>query len=186
MGSDKAFLVAEGRTLLERAMELAASLTGQVRIVGPEPKFSSFGSVVADIFPDRGPLGGIHAALTSSATDWNLVLGVDLPFLKKQFLVYLVEEAWNSQAVVTVPRSGRYFEPLCAVYRKQFAAAAESALSQGRNKVDALFEAMPLRVIDDSELKRSGYSPAMFRNLNTREDWERARQELGMGQSSEV
>jgi molybdenum cofactor guanylyltransferase len=178
MGSDKAFLAAGGRTLLERAIELAASVAGEVRIVGRHGKCSSFGAVVADIFPGRGPLGGIHAALTSSATDWNLVLGVDLPFIEKRFLIYLVKEAQNSQAVVTVPRTGGYFQPLCSVYRKQFASAAERALLEGRNKVDRLFQSVPLRVIDDDELARTGYSPLMFRNLNTPEDWEEARREL--------
>ncbi|MBV9340494.1 MAG: molybdenum cofactor guanylyltransferase [Acidobacteria bacterium] len=178
MGSDKAFLAVGGRTLLERAFELASSVAAEVRVVAPLLKCSSFGTLVKDIFPGRGPLGGIHAALSSSPSDWNLILAVDLPFVEKGFLNYLVGEAQRSQAVVTVPRTGGRFEPLCAVYRKQFAGPAESALAQGRNKIDALFPSLTLRVIDDAEMARRGHNLGMFRNLNTPEDWEQARQEL--------
>lgn len=172
MGCDKSFLVLGGRTLLERAIELVRSVSAEVRIVGASTRFLSFGTVVNDVFPERGPLGGIHAALASSCNELNLVVGVDLPFLEGRFLSYLVAEAQNSQAVVTVPRIGNQFQPLCAVYRKAFLAPAEVALSAGRNKVDALFSEIALRVIDDNELTLQGHKGLMFSNLNTPQDWE--------------
>ena len=63
MGTDKAFIEFEGHTLLERALSLARSVTPDVRIVGAREKFAPFAPVVEDIFRERGPLGGIHAAL---------------------------------------------------------------------------------------------------------------------------
>src|ERR1700684_2169053 len=42
MGSDKAFVVLDGRTLLARALELARSVTSEVRIVGDPAKFAEF------------------------------------------------------------------------------------------------------------------------------------------------
>ena len=67
MGSDKAFLEFEDRTLLARALELAQSITPRVSIVGSREKFGKFAPVVEDIFPDCGPLAGIHAALLQFA-----------------------------------------------------------------------------------------------------------------------
>src|SRR5438093_7282186 len=139
MGTDKAFLELAGRSLLRNALELARNVTPIVRIVGDPAKFSEFGITVEDVYPDRGPLGGIHAALGSSATDMNLVIGVDLPLLEVGFLQYLVLAAQGFQALVTVPRVAGYYEPLCAVYRKEFGALADEALAANRNKVDALF-----------------------------------------------
>jgi molybdopterin-guanine dinucleotide biosynthesis protein A len=178
MGPDKAFLQLGRETLLARAVRLTGTVCAEVRIVGSAARFAGHGAVVEDIFPKRGPLGGIHAALNTSATDLNLVLAVDLPFVEARFLDYLVARAGACDAVVTVPRASGGWQPLCAVYRKAFAKAAEVALVQGKNRIDALFASVKTQIIDEDELARAGFSPAMFRNLNTPEDWEWAQHHL--------
>lgn len=176
MGSDKAFLELGGRTLLDRALELAKSVTLRVTIVGDAKTLAPFGFVIADVFPGHGPLGGIHAALASSETPLNLVLGIDLPFLDRRLLHDLVTQAAAADAVVTVPRVGGYYQTLCAVYRREFASTAERALEEGKNKIDALFPQVSVRVIEEQELKAAGFDSTLFRNLNTPEDWEQAKQ----------
>jgi molybdopterin-guanine dinucleotide biosynthesis protein A len=131
--------------------------------------------VVEDLYPNRGPLGGIHSALTSSTAEFNLVLAVDLPFLEPRFLKYLVSTARQSQTTVTVPRTAGGLQPLCAVYRRSFAKLAEQALRAGRNKIDPLFAPVETRVLEEDEMKRAGFATEMFRNLNTPEDWEQAK-----------
>lgn len=171
MGMDKAFLEFEGRTLLRRALDLVRSVTPEVRIVGDRGKFASFGLVVEDVFPNCGPLGGIHAALRSSATDLNFMMAVDTPFVSLAFLQYLIGEARKTDdARVVVPRSAGQWQPLCAIYRREFADRAERALVAGRNKIDLLFDEVETRLIDEEELDRAGFSGSIFRNLNTRDE----------------
>jgi molybdenum cofactor guanylyltransferase len=178
MGSDKAFLELGGRSLLARALDLSRAVTPDLRIVGDPAKFSAFAPVVPDVYAARGPLGGIHAALSNSATDFNLILAVDLPFLPPRFLHYLVNEAQAAAATVTVPSAGGHLHPLCAVYRKQFSVPAETALAQGRNKLDVLFSEVSVRIIAEDELAAAGVEAAIFRNLNTRDEWEQAREQF--------
>lgn len=178
MGAEKAFLMLDGRTLLERALGLARMVAEEVQIVGGRGKFASFAPAVEDKYLGRGPLGGIHAALSASSSEFNLVLAVDLPFLEKRFMEYLVAAARAANATVTVPRAGGGFQPLCAVYRREFGRLAEQALAAGRNKIDTLFAQTTVRIIEEDELARFAFSPSMFDNLNTREEWERARQRL--------
>jgi len=180
MGKDKSFLEVEGRTLLTNALALARAVADEVRIVGDPVKFQAFGTVVEDIFPGRGPLGGIHAALKSSETDLNLMIGVDLPLLEVRFLKYLIASAAKRGAAVTVPRVGLHYEPLCAVYRKEFVVPAEQALIAGHNKIDALFTGFQVRMVEDQELARNGFSSSMFRNVNTPEDWKLAQEEFAL------
>jgi molybdenum cofactor guanylyltransferase len=174
MGTDKAFVEFHGCTLLRRALDLVTGITGSVHILGSLEQFGAFGDVVEDVVPDHGPLGGIHAALSDSSCDRNLILAVDMPFVTKEFLQYLLREAERSEAVVTVPRAGGNWQPLCAVYRKAFADQAESALRSGHNRIDALFRETTVRIIDEDELERAGFSAELFRNLNTREELEAA------------
>jgi molybdenum cofactor guanylyltransferase len=175
MGSDKAFVTFDGKTLLARALDLACSLTADVCIVGDRAKFGAFAPVVEDIFPGCGPLSGIHAALGSSSADLNLIVAVDMPFVTPDLLRYLVKRARNSSATVTVPHCGGRNQPLCAVYCRAFADSAERALKQGRFKIDALFTAESTKVIGEDELRGKGFSAAMFRNLNTPDELAEAR-----------
>ena len=140
MGMEKAFVLLEGRTLLARMLDVARSVTGEVRIVGDPAKFQPFAPVVEDVFPGCGPLGGIHAALRSSQTDLNLILAVDVPFVSFAFLQFLITRSRESAATVIVVRTSGGLQPLCAIYRRAFADIAERALRAGRYKIDALFE----------------------------------------------
>jgi molybdenum cofactor guanylyltransferase len=176
MGADKAFLALNGHSLLERALQTVSGVASGVSIVGSREKFGAFGIVIADQFPSHGPLGGIHAALCASREELNLILAVDMPFVERRFLEFLAEQARDSSAVVTVPRASGGWQPLCAVYRREFADVAEAALQADRNKIDPLFAQVTLRVVDEAELKEHGFAPDMFRNLNTPEELSAARQ----------
>jgi len=69
-----------------------------------------------------------------------------------------------------VPRAAGGWQPLCAVYRRAFADVAEAELQHSTNKIDPLFAKVDVRVVEEVELKSAGFSPEMFRNLNTPED----------------
>jgi molybdopterin-guanine dinucleotide biosynthesis protein A len=173
MGTDKAFVEYEGRTLLARALDLARSVASGVWIVGSKEKFAGFAPVVEDVFRDCGPLGGIHAALLGSSIELNLMLAVDTPFVSRAFLKYLITQAQRApDAVVIVPRSDGRRQPLCAIYCREFAAVAERALQARQNRIDRLFDEVQTRVIEQEELEGAGFSSALFRNLNTPEELE--------------
>ena len=175
MGSDKAFLRLQEETLLTRALKVAGSVAKEVRIVGDGNKFAAFGLVVEDRYRDRGPLGGIHAALSITTTELNLILAVDLPFVAPKFLKYLLVRARESGATVTVPRAGSGLQPLCAVYRRGFVEVAEPSLRDGKNRIDSLFASVASCVIEEGELAGVGFPVGMFRNLNTPEEFEMVR-----------
>ncbi len=149
MGTDKAALALEGRTLLEHALGILRQVTPEVAILGPRQLYASYGApVIEDIHPGCGPLGGIHAALThvaqkggrsqspqnsqteaASAAPLSLIIAVDTPFLDPKFLAYLAQRARESGAIVTTPEIAGYKQPLCAVYSQEFLPIAEQALN---------------------------------------------------------
>ena len=181
MGSDKAFLELNGSTLLARTLRLAKAVTKNLSIVGTREKFESIERelqvpVIEDVYRGQGPLAGIHAALRGTHTELNLVISVDMPFLESRFLEFLVTQARSCDAVVTVPRANGSFQPLCAIYRPQFREVAQRALDQGNNKIGALFSAseVSVRIIEEDEIRKLAFDPAMFHNLNTPEDLRRA------------
>jgi molybdenum cofactor guanylyltransferase len=175
MGTDKALLrLPDGETLLEHAIAVLSSVASEVRLIGSNEKYANFAStrpIVEDIFPERGPLGGIHAALVSSETELNLILAVDTPGVTPALLEYLVARAEATDALVVVPEIEGRLQPLCAAYRKQFCRLAQESLEAGRNKVDRAFGAASTMVLRQEELEAAGFGANLFRNLNTAEEW---------------
>jgi molybdopterin-guanine dinucleotide biosynthesis protein A len=176
MGTDKAFVVLDGRTLLARMLDVARQVTSEVYVVGDAAKFAPFAPVIEDVFPGCGPLGGIHASLRASRTDLNVIIAVDVPFVSHALINYLVARAKNSpDSIVTVARANGGLQPLCAIYRRGFADIAEKALRVGSYKIDALFNQADTEVIGEEELEVAGFSPRIFRNLNSPRDLDAAR-----------
>jgi len=170
MGTDKTFLNFAGQTLLDRALAVMKAASGSAAIVGNSAALATFGRVIEDVFPDCGPLGGIHAALAASSSEFNAILAVDMPFVSHKLLAFLFAAAEDGSAIVTVPRTRTGFQPLCAIYRREFCATAERALRAGKYKVDAAFANLPLRIVEDAELAGAGFSEKDFVNINSPED----------------
>ncbi len=120
MGQDKALLSVDGRSLLDHALDKlrALPLAGAPRIAAARSDLSAHAPVIADRRPGCGPLSGIEAALAASARPLNVFLPVDLPLLPPQFLLWMLQRAALTGALVTVPRINGLPQPLCAVYHR--------------------------------------------------------------------
>jgi molybdopterin-guanine dinucleotide biosynthesis protein A len=179
MGTDKAFLRLGRLTLLEHVIATAKEVSATVALVGNKERLRPYGWVIEDEFPGQGPLAGIHAALTSkSASDLNLFLPVDLPGVSGSLLKYLLKVAGESGKVATVPYTNGFSQPLCAVYRREFATVAENALRAGHNKIDTLYREVSVRRVEEAELAALEIPASVFENVNTPEDWNRMQRRL--------
>lgn len=174
MGQDKATVLFHGRTLLEHALATLRSICSNVAILGKRDLYGSLGLVYEDIFAGCGPLGGIHAALSNTQSRHNIIIAVDTPFLKPEFLAYLGERARSADAIVTTPEINDYTQPLCTVYAKDFLPIAENALKAGQYKIVPLFPPDRTLVVREAELRGFAFAAEMFENLNTPEDLGRA------------
>jgi len=69
MGRDKAWIDVDGRTMLQRIVQVVNRVIPQVLVVGAEgqalPALPDSVCVVRDLIPDAGPLGGLSAAFAS-------------------------------------------------------------------------------------------------------------------------
>ncbi len=172
MGQDKALLVLGGQNLLQLTLEKTRALATRPVVVGDRNKYAQYGEVIEDAIPGCGPLSGIHAALSTTLSDRNLILSVDMPLMTTEFLRWLLQLASATEATVTVPQAEGRNQPLCAVYRREAQGVVEQALRAGEYRVDRLFKIIPTRFVAESEWVSAGFSPSIFRNINTPEDYE--------------
>jgi molybdopterin-guanine dinucleotide biosynthesis protein A len=176
MGCDKALLEIEGVSLLARAVQLLQSVTGEPTIIASPSMYGSLGlAVVADDWPDCGPLSGIATALRVSNTPWNLIVGCDLPYLTKAWLNFLIERAVKSAADAVVPMNERGVEPLCALYHRNAERRIRAAVEDGVRKVTDSFASLHVDYVEPREWKAFASEGLLFKNINSPADYEEAK-----------
>jgi molybdopterin-guanine dinucleotide biosynthesis protein A len=180
MGRSKPHLLLGHETMLERQIRLLRSVCCSVAVLGPPQVFTGLAvPVFADEFIGQGPLAGLYTGLRRTRTEYNLFLSCDLPFMEVRFLRYLSGRALEAGADVTVPESReRGFHPLCAVYRRRALWAIRESLLAGENKVSRFFRRVRCQVVTNREIGRARFGPRIFDNMNTPNDYDRARQLL--------
>ena len=175
MGSDKALLPWAGTTLLEHTLARLRAVCAEVCILsGGQIRYGDHGVPVhADVVPEAGPLGGVHAGLLNLGVSLGLFLAVDTPLVPSPLLRALVAAAAGFDAVV--PVVGGWPEPLCAVYRRTCLAPVQRRLEAGERKMTSFWPDVRVRTMAEDELAIFGDPVVMFRNLNTTEDYLRLR-----------
>src|SRR5262245_3657828 len=116
MGTDKAQLLLEDQTFVERIAATLLTVTDTIRLVGgsANSNFASRFATVADVYPQWGALGGLHAALTACRREWAIVVACDLPFVTADLFTMLASLRPDHDAVVPVQPDGRP-QPLAAL-----------------------------------------------------------------------
>ena len=176
-GADKAQLAVGRARIIDRQLAALSAVSDDIRIVCNDPeRYATLGvRVIPDAIRDAGPLGGIYSALLDARHDRVLVLACDLPFVTAGLLGRLIEESTDAGDVdAVVPRSARGLEPLCALYARRCAAAARDRIERGALHAAGLLEAVRTRILEPESLARYDEG-ALFENVNTPHDHERAR-----------
>ena len=183
LGRDKALERVGDKSLLERVLSTLSRLGDEIILVTaskyllPNPARHPRLRKTTDIYPEKGPLGGIYTGLATSRAPYSLIVACDMPFLNRRLLQYMVGLAKNYDLVV--PRVGRLVEPLCAVYSKHCLEPIEYLLRQGNLGVRSLFDLIKVRYVEVEEIDRFDPEHLSFLNVNTEADLERAKRLAG-------
>ena len=180
MGMDKARLPVGSESMVGRQIRLLCALCRTVAIIGPPDRFPEAGiQVYEDEIAGQGPLGGLYTGLCKARTEFSLFLGCDMPLMDARFLRYLCQQALVSQASATVPpRGAKGVYPLCAVLRRGVLSTVRASLAMGQKRLGRFFEKLQRRTISKAEFARAGFSPRIFYNANTPEDYEKVRRQF--------
>jgi molybdopterin-guanine dinucleotide biosynthesis protein A len=177
----------KGRLEIAPGVSLLARLVGELRAAGlreivlaanaPEPYLHLGLEIVPDLHPDRGPLGGVEAALSHYGTpaDATLFLPCDLPAITSREIVRLREAFLAGGRPVAVCVTGDRLQPLCAVVANALLPEVTAALEAGELSVGRLWRRLGAAEVAFPD-------PAPFVNLNCPEDlaqWVEGREPVG-------
>jgi molybdopterin-guanine dinucleotide biosynthesis protein A len=110
-------------------------------IAGARVPLEGFAPVVADAEADRGPLGGICAALAATEARRAVFLPVDLPLLPASLVAYLLVESMRREAAVTVASLKGFAQTFPAVVERTALPLLRAELEAGRGGCYKAFQA---------------------------------------------
>jgi len=177
LGRNKALEIIGGKTVIERVLARLSLIVNTIIIVTADGKNHLMplpdARFVADVYPGKGPLGGIYSGVSTSSTDLNIVVACDMPFLSTDLLQHMLELAPGFDAVVPRTRES-LFEPLHAVYSRNCLPVIKSHVESGKLSIRAFLAEVKVRYIEEDECRR--YDPELlsFFNMNRQADYERA------------
>jgi molybdopterin-guanine dinucleotide biosynthesis protein A len=172
MGADKASLLVDGKTFVERIAQELLPISSSVKLVGNIAGNSKF-ETVPDVYPAWGALGGVHAALTACSADWAFVVACDFPFVTTELFRQLASLREDAEAVAPIQHD-EIPQPLCTLYRQApCLAAATELIKTGERKPIALLQSVRTRWVRFSELSNLTDANHFFDNINTPEDYAR-------------
>ena len=185
MGTEKAALVLEGRSMLQRAVDAVAQVAGEVVLVGapgrPLPEVTTTAPLrrVDDAVEGEGPLAGIAAGLAAIVAPVAIVVGCDMPWLQPQLLEVLLARV-EAGARLVVPLHGGRPEGLCSAWRADALPIVCAHLEAGDRRVMAVASDLAAVRLSPADYAHADPEGLSFRNLNTPEDFER----LGRGRGA--
>ncbi len=169
-GKNKAFLVIDGKPLIERILAVYRKLFREILIVTNSPlDYVTYDCrIVTDVIKGKGSLGGIYSGLLYAACEHGFVAACDMPYLDESFIRFLLARAPEKDIVV--PRSPDGFQPLHAVYARRLIPAMERMIGEERLKIALLFRKARTCVIPPEVIASYDPEGRMFMNINTETD----------------
>ena len=184
MGRDKALLPSpdgSALTFVERLSALLAELCKEVLLVARDETSGREYSFVCqrqnvrlvyDQAADHGPLMGLYSGLQAVSFSHALVLAVDLPCVRRSLLSWL--SAFPLTDEILVPRVQGIPQVLLARYPRSLLPTIETCLRAGRRDPRALLAQVPVRFLEEEQMREIDPDLRSFVNVNTSEDFEQA------------
>ena len=179
MGADKAALRLGGVTMLERMVaELARGFDEVVVVAGTAavtPASLGAGSVrlVGDPLPFEGPVKALRLGLAAIGAEVGFVCACDLPFINARLATELCAMAAGHDAAIA-KIAGR-LQVLHAAYRKSCLPALDAMIGRGERRLQDLVPLLDARIVGEDETRPYDSDLLSFFNVNTPEDYARAR-----------
>ena len=180
MGRDKAQVGLQGKTLLQRVLEaLSAACTDLIVVTSAEglqghQNLAGRARLVADISPERGPLGGLQTGLQEARNDFALAVGCDSPFLQPDLLWLVGRAAVEKDAAL--PVIGGVPQTLLGAYSRNCLSVIDGLLAEGNPGLRHLLPLVEVAYLTESEVLAADPSLLSFFNVNSEADLQRAEQ----------
>ncbi len=172
MGTNKAFLKLKGKTFVELQIELLREMFNEIFISANTPSEYEYLNlpIFKDVYPGKGPLGGIYTSLLNSDSFHTFMLACDMPFVGLELIKHLKD--LTKEFDVVIPKSERGLEPLHAFYSKNCIGPIKRELDEDNLRIISFFPHVNVKIVELDSLATSASFHNSIKNLNTRDEYE--------------
>jgi molybdopterin-guanine dinucleotide biosynthesis protein A len=189
MGTDKAELNYFGKPQKEFAKELlenhnletyfsvrpfdwAQGDNQKTNVISSAVEKSQSSNEIPDVFLNLGPFGGICSAFQRDPNSAWFVLATDVPFVNEEVIQLLLKHRNPSKVATAIKGKGKEFvEPLITIYEPKAYPILLQYLAQGYS--------CPRKMLINSDVEILEIEDSFIRNINTPEEFEVAKKEIG-------
>jgi molybdopterin-guanine dinucleotide biosynthesis protein A len=180
-GTIKAKLIIDGKSIISRIFEVFEQVFSEIIIVTNTPdEFAEYRRCIfiRDLITDRGPLGGIHAAMSVASNEAIFVVAADMPFLSTALIRKQADYFNEINCDILIPKIGELIEPLHGIYRKSIAGVLENYLKEGNSF--AVRDFLHRTNVMYLQIEESEKNLLPFLNINSPDDLLRAGNPAGL------
>lgn len=172
MGFDKQFLKIDERRLMDSIISKLNKEFEEIIIVTnkPEHYIGLSHKIIQDIIEEKGPLGGIHAGLKESSSQYAFVVACDMPNINMDYVKYMKESMEGKVLDGCVTNFMDWIEPFSSFYSKDIVPDIEKHLQTNKRSINSLLKYLKIHYIEEDIAREFSTNWDMFLNLNTRED----------------
>jgi molybdenum cofactor guanylyltransferase len=190
MGTSKALLDFGGETMLQRVVRLLGAVTSPIVVVAAAdqalPPLPPAVTIARDEQEAQGPLEGLRVGLQAlpETVDVAYVTSCDVPFLVPAFAQRMIELA--ADADVAVIDLDGLPQPLSAAYRRRTVLPeAVRLLTANRRRLTDLFDMVRTRHVSVTDVADVDSQLMTLRNLNSMDDYRKARVMAGLASDAD-
>jgi molybdopterin-guanine dinucleotide biosynthesis protein A len=162
MGEDKGLKLLHDKHLIQYVIDSLIPYFHEIKISTNNSEYNRFGyELVPDIFPEKGPMGGIYSALKNSPSNDIFITGCDMPCIFRSSIEHLLQQK-NQSATVAVYKGK--VQPLFGIYNRNLIPVLETKIEQNKLKMIELLQEIKAMFIEMND-------EDVFLNINTLEDF---------------
>lgn len=168
MQTEKGLVKYKNKAFIQWVIDAIQPITKNIFLVTDNQDYSVLGyPLIADIYKDKGPIGGVFSALNHSEDDYNLILSCDVPNISTSVIQkYLINNISDYKDVTFLSDDDNSY-PLIAIYNKRIASKFLEAINSDKLKLVNL-----LSELECQNIKVKSDDFKALKNINTKEELE--------------
>ncbi len=175
MGFDKQMLMEDDKRILETVIETLREEFPDILVVTAKPELYEGMNVclAQDEYRGKGPLAGVHAALSGARSRYVYLLACDMPVVNLPFIRHMKSRLEESETDICACKYDERMEPFNTFYSQDLLPDVTHRLTTGNSSLFRFIYSNRTCVIEQEEAARFDKELRMFTNINTRSEYEK-------------